>query len=215
MSKKFGIVLLVVLIFTLGLTACERSASTTSQVSTTPTGPAVPTAIKSTPLENPTKGTAEVAGAIPTAASQTEPATGTQPTVSAPTATKMPTAVPGTPGPIPTLTKPATYTLQQGEWPICIARRFDVDHTALLSLNNLAMNYIPPVGFVLQIPTTGSWSYGERARFAHPTNYTVKEGDTIYTTACYYGDVSPEGIIAANGLSAPYTLTPGQTIKIP
>jgi hypothetical protein len=33
--------------------------------------------------------------------------------------------------------------------------------------------------------------------------------------ACRYGDVDPMGIAAANGLSSPYTLTPGTTIQIP
>jgi hypothetical protein len=43
----------------------------------------------------------------------------------------------------------------------------------------------------------------------------LKTGDNIYIIACYYGDVDPLAIAAANGLSAPYTLTPGAVLSIP
>jgi LysM repeat protein len=165
-------------------------------------------------LENPTKGAPTATKAV--VVTDAAPAA-TEATVEATTAgtTAVTEAAATTPGVIPTLTKPATYTLQKGEWPICIARRFDVDHTELLTDNNLAMNTTPAEGTVLKIPATGSWSYGDRARFEHPTTYTVKADDTVYTVACYFGDVSPEAIIAANSLTTPYTLTAGQTLKIP
>jgi LysM repeat protein len=43
----------------------------------------------------------------------------------------------------------------------------------------------------------------------------VSSGETIYSIACYYGDVSPEAIIALNGLEEPYKLTAGQKLNIP
>ena len=137
-----------------------------------------------------------------------------QPTPVPPTV--VPTkAPPPVTGPIPTLKRPQTYTLQRGEWPICIARRFDLNMGDLLAINGLNMNSKPATGFVMQIPQSGNWSSGARALKSHPTSYTVVAGDTIYTVACSFGDVSPEGIIAANGLKSPYTLTAGTVINIP
>jgi LysM repeat protein len=69
-------------------------------------------------------------------------------------------------------------------------------------------------GETLTIPSTGTFP-GPRALLSHPTTYTVDAGDTIYWVACYYGDVYPMAIAAVNGLSSPYTLTPGSTIEIP
>ena len=116
---------------------------------------------------------------------------------------------------IPTVTRPATYTLQEGEFPYCIARRFNLDPADLISLNNLAADELVSPGTTLKIPQTGTWNGEGRVRNAHPDTYTVSSGETIYSIACYYGDVSPEAIIAANQLEAPYTLHSGQVLDIP
>ena len=52
--------------------------------------------------------------------------------------------------PIPTLDRPSTYTLQKGEWPICIARRYDVNLNDLFNLNGLNMESRPAMGAVLK-----------------------------------------------------------------
>lgn len=110
---------------------------------------------------------------------------------------------------------PATYTLQKGEHPFCIARRFNVNQSELLALNGLNLNSKVPVGFTLKIPQTGNPFVTERALMKHPTQYTVKAGDTIYTIACAFGDVSPDMIALANNLQPPYELSPGMTLQIP
>lgn len=118
---------------------------------------------------------------------------------------------------IPTLSRPSTYTLQKGEWPICIARRYDLNLNSLFSLNGLNMNSRPQVGAVLKIPSTGNWdssAHGSRALRSH-TDYKVQAGDSVYTIACYFGDVSPEGILAANGLGGAGDVKAGMTLKIP
>jgi LysM repeat protein len=115
----------------------------------------------------------------------------------------------------PTEGIPATYTLQKGEWPFCIARRFDVNQYDLLNINGLTLTSRPQVGLTLKIPQTGNEFVGERALKSHPTDYTVRAGDTIYTIACEFGDVSPDMIGLANGISAPYDLSAGQTLRIP
>lgn len=118
--------------------------------------------------------------------------------------------------PVPTATpgKPSSYTLQAGEHPYCIARRFDVNPVTMLSQSGLSGNSFPS-GTVLSIPQGGDGFPGARSLISHPDTYTVGQGDSIYSIACAYGDVDPNGIIAANGLEAPYRLTAGQTLHIP
>lgn len=115
----------------------------------------------------------------------------------------------------PTPGLPQTYALQKGEFPFCIARRFNLNQSELLNLNGLGLNSVVPVGFTLRIPQTGNHFSGQRALQSHPTKYTVVAGDTIYTVACKYGDVDPNGIIAVNNLKQPYSLSAGQVLQIP
>ncbi len=111
---------------------------------------------------------------------------------------------------------PDTYTLRAGEFPYCIARRFNVSPAALLSANGLNINSIVVPGTKLTIPKNASpFDSGSRALRSHPANYTVVSGDTVFSIACLYGDVDPRAIEEVNGLSGSYTLTPGQVIKIP
>jgi LysM repeat protein len=117
---------------------------------------------------------------------------------------------------IPTLIRPATYTLQKNENPFCIARRFNIDIGEVLSLNSLTTDSQPAAGTTLKLPNSGHfWSSGARMLVQHPATYTARSGDTIYQIACHYGDVSPEAIIAVNGLQEPYALTAGQVLSIP
>lgn len=120
--------------------------------------------------------------------------------------------VPTIPGGIPT-----TYTLQSGEWPFCIARRYNVDPNELRTLNGLADDEIVQPGLVLNIPQTGDPFPGTRAWHNHPDTYTVTgNGDTtIYGVACYYGDVFPQSIAQSNNLPLSTTLTIGQRLIIP
>jgi LysM repeat protein len=126
-----------------------------------------------------------------------------------------------TTGPLPTSapvgSRPASYTLQRGEFPYCIARRFDLNPQELLTRNGLttAEAYGLSTGTVLSIPQSGSFP-GTRALASHPATYTVvSSGETIYSVACKYGDVTPDAILQANGLSANPTLTVGQQLQIP
>ena len=71
---------------------------------------------------------------------------------------------------IPTLTRPSTYTLQKGEWPICIARRFDLDLASLFSANGLTMDSRPATGPYHEDPLHGQLEHLRLrlARSAHP-----------------------------------------------
>ncbi|HUI88769.1 MAG TPA: LysM peptidoglycan-binding domain-containing protein [Anaerolineales bacterium] len=174
-----------------------------------------------------TAGTASAATDTPTLQSGTfiTPLSGSSTPAVAVTFTPAPlTAVPLTSTPVgtvivPTVSAgvPATYTLQQGEFPYCIARRYNVDPNELKSLNGLRDWEIVQPGLVLQMPQTGNPFPGVRALHNHPDTYTVTgNGDTtVYGVACYYGDVFPETIAQANNLPLSTVLTAGQQLTIP
>ena len=116
----------------------------------------------------------------------------------------------------PVGTRPTEWTLKKGEFPYCIARRFDVNPDALLSLNGLSSGNIFYPNRTLKIPQTGSFP-GTRALRNHPTSYTVaSSSETVYGIACLFGDVRPEDIARASNLaSADVALTSGQQLSIP
>ena len=117
---------------------------------------------------------------------------------------------------IPAGSRPGTYTLQNGEYPYCIARRFNVDPEELLALNGLVDSQTVYPGKVLTIPQTGNPFPGSRMWHNHPDTYTVDlSSETISGVACYYGDIDPALIAQANGLSVNAALTVGQRLTIP
>jgi LysM repeat protein len=212
-----------VLLLAIGMAACNRPASKS------PTGAATATLAGGQLPTDQNMGVFEPFGTETAQANQGQPpqppatqeppavtATSQQPEAQQPTEQGGGGQQPAS-GNFPTVTPgiPTTYTLQKGEFPFCIARRFNVNQTELLAINGLTLNSRPDVGFTLKIPQTGNHFVSQRALKAHPTTYTVKAGDTIYTIACAFGDVSPDMIGLVNGLSAPYNLSVGQTLQIP
>jgi LysM repeat protein len=122
-------------------------------------------------------------------------------------------------GPLPTSapvgTRPTEYRLHRGEFPYCLARRFDVDPDALLRLNGLSSGTIFYADRTLKIPQSGSFP-GTRALRNHPATYTVSSsGETVYGIACLFGDVDPVAIATANNISVDATLTTSQQLSIP
>ena len=136
-----------------------------------------------------------------------------------PTKKVDPTAVPPTPVPTVMVSEypvPDTYTLHSGEFPYCIARRFDIAPSALLSANNLGSSSSISAGTVLTIPENApAYNLGARALRAHPITYVVQSGETVYSIACLFGDVDPRNIEAANNFTGDYVMSAGQTIQIP
>jgi len=199
MTKKLAVVIACVLSLMLLLSGCKLPAST-APVTETVESMTTPIRIQTDSPDTLTQtAAAKVAGT--TGASSTP----------APSNTPKPTNTVA----VPTLTRPAEYTLQEGEFLYCIARRFDLSVADLLELNGIGEDDLVSPGDVLQIPSTGSWEGDGRVLHAHPTTHTVSSGETVYTIACYYGDVSPEAIIAVNNLAEPYGLTAGQELAIP
>lgn len=141
--------------------------------------------------------------------------TGENPAVDTPEPGTQGGEQPVEPQPTVVVERPGNYTLQSGEFPYCIARRFNVNPSELLSLNGLSNGNLFQVGLVLKIPATGNPFPDARALRAHPAQYKVLSGDTIYGIACLFGDVDPRNIAAVNGLEAPFTVKPGQVLQIP
>lgn len=226
MNKKILTLVLVITLISLVLSACTRSATsknttggtataeipfpvgtldTSAQLTeivkqtqnsiSTPIVPTVKVPQVNTPVVAPTIAGLPTSAVAPTSAPR-------------PAATKPPVI-------LPTLSRPKTYTIQHGEWPICIARRYNLDLNSLLEANNLNMNSSPDPGTVLVIPQSGTWTSGDRALKAHPASYTVLSGDTINSIACKYGDVDPLAIATTNNLASPYTLNVGSVIQVP
>jgi len=137
----------------------------------------------------------------------------------APTEAVVPPPQPTAPEPIvaPTATPgiPTSYTLRTGEFPYCIARRFDVDPGALLRLNGLTSYSVYFAGMVLQIPQGTNGFPGNRALRPHPATYSVRPGDTLFTIACAFGDVDPNMIAYVNNISVNAKLSPGEVLNIP
>lgn len=208
MTKKLSPVIVSVVLFALLLSGCKMPASEAPEE---PTGEARTTPIRiQTDSPDFMTQTAIAKSANTATLEVTEEPEEEEPTP-IPTNTPQPTADVA----VPTVTRPAQYTLQEGEFPYCIARRFNLDPEDLLAVNNLGPNELVSPGTTLQIPQSGTWVGDGRVRNPHPTTHTVEAGETIYSIACYYGDVSPEAIIAVNGLEEPYDLTTGQALNIP
>ena len=235
MSKKYVSILFVLL--ALALSACNRTASTAPTATATPKAnfpkpvstsgmnaieiAGTQTAVATAGLPMPT-----IAGAdaglptfTPLAGVNLTPASNQPTSLPSPTVGSAATAIVVTAAPLATagpISKPSTYVLHQGEFPYCLARRFNVNPDELLSLNGLSNNqsYYAP-GTSITIPQSGGTFPGSRALKSHPAKYTVAYGDTIYSIACEFGDVDPMGIVSANSLSGSYSLTTGSSIQVP
>jgi LysM repeat protein len=118
--------------------------------------------------------------------------------------------------PVPVPENPGTYVLREGEFPYCIARRYNVNPNELIRESGIAPNQNNvPAGTTLVFPKSDRTFPGKRRLENHPTDYSVGEGQTIFSIACVFGDVDPQSIIAANNLQEPFTLTAGQVLHIP
>jgi len=210
------IALIVILVFSFA--ACTRSKSSgpvalPSSTSESTAFPLMPTSVGNAAATQTAVALAPHSGGGEPAPTSTMPSASptSVPTQSPPTFTPTPKPKPPTaPNRVP-----STYTLHQGEFPYCLARRFNVNPDTLLAVNGLSRGQWVYPGTTLTIPkNAGPFPY-QRALRAHPTTYTVQSGDTFYSIACLFGDVWPEAIAAANGMSVEANLTPGQIIKIP
>lgn len=153
----------------------------------------------------------------PSAEEGTEEAPTADPAADAEATVTPPVLDPTAAAPTAVVGKPASYTLEKGEFPYCIARRFNVDPKELLALNNLsntqAQTFQP--GLTLSIPQSGAVFPEPRARYTHPMTYTVPSATTVYGVACYFGDVDPAAIVSSNKIADPNNIAAGTVLNIP
>lgn len=206
MMKKSRLFFLsaIFMILVMMLAACSRSAST-GIPTTSPDEDQLNNILTSVASQAP-------GGGEQTATLQPPQDTPVATTAVPPTNTPKPT---NTPIPTPVLVVPDKYKLQKGEFPYCIARRFNIDITTLLNTNNLSLTQKFAEGLVLTIPQNAPAFKGDPALANHPADYTVKSGDTFYRIACVYGDVWPEEIAVANQMQLTDKLTAGTVLHIP
>jgi LysM repeat protein len=200
-----------------GQAQTAEAGGTTVMVTGTPGTPTTQSAVTVTGASlTPTVGTPDTQSAVTLLPVTIIPGGSTfTPTSQAGSTVVVPTISSGTVGPVP-----ASYTLQKGEWPYCIARRFNVNPDELLTLNGLSVSQSSALmpGLVLSIPKTGDPFPADRAwhPHTHGDSFTVQSsGTTIYDVACYFGDVDPVALAAANHLSVSSVLTTGQALTIP
>jgi len=220
MRKNLIRLLVTILLLGVTLTACERPATRAPQATATAKG-GIPFPVATQPqiVKDFTSLTQTAsAGGQPNIVTNTPPfviptsaATPTRGILSTPVPTATRLVYPS-----PTPGRPETYTLQDGETLYCLARRFDVDPVDLMDLNGLDLNTAAmlAIGTELKIPQSSSFP-GSRVLHNHPDTYTVDPGDAIGSVACYYGDLTPEAILAYNGLKPGTSLSTGQVLQIP
>jgi LysM repeat protein len=209
------------------LAASPTPVGTVNQTIQAPTSTTVEPIVSETPLAPVVSETI----AAPTASEMTPLPTAietTAPSPVAPTATTSPIQVlptayptvqqglqPVSPMIPPTSVRPSVYILQKGEFPWCLARRFDIDPRQLMCVNGFCNGQVFYPGQVILIPQQ-AWPFpGQRALRPHPATYTVRRGDTIYKIACYFGDIDPILLAQINNIPQPYRLQVGQVLMLP
>jgi LysM repeat protein len=158
--------ILLVVVLTTSLSACRLAASSGPEGAATEEFP-VPGTTES-PSDIEIAATATVQAGENAGGGSNQPVAVTEtPLPVVPTNTAEPVQyVQATPG-IPT-----AYVLKYGEFPFCIARRYNVDQYELLAINGLGLNSPTYVGMTLKIPQTGNHFDG-MLRQSSSANYTV------------------------------------------
>ena len=113
---------------------------------------------------------------------------------------------------------PDSYTIVRGDTISAIARRFNVDTTAVLQLNNLSATTLIYPGQTIKLKGTAAAAPAKPAPSAPSTQgsatvYTVVAGDTLGAIAAKHG-VPLSSIFSWNGLSGSSIIYPGQKIKV-
>ena len=210
--KKNHMLIFVVIISSLMFSACTMSASTPPPI--TPTTnlseiarQATETAIAKTPKSGETQdpdATTDPEGELTATVAEADIPTSTPEAVE----TEEPEA--GTEYAVPD-----SYTLHEGDFVFCLARRFNLLPEDIMTYNGIASGTIFYPGETITLPASARAFVGNRALQYHPSTYSVVYGDTLYSIACLYGDVDPRAIAAANDIDIDQALTPGTVLQIP
>lgn len=120
-----------------------------------------------------------------------------------PTSTPLPAAVTG----------PISYMVKSGDWLYQIAREHNVDPGALIAANpQINPNAVLEPGTVITIP--GSSTPVPAAATTGEKTYVVKAGDNLFRIGL--NNATTYLVLAQlNNIPAPYTVYPGQVLKLP
>lgn len=133
-----------------------------------------------------------------------------------PTQTPVPTTAPqptDAPTPQPTPVPENVYTVQPGDHLIQIAEDLGVDWRDIVTMNNLAYPYLVSPGQVLILSAQNTVSDNQQTEPTYEL-YTVQKGEHLMQIARAL-DIEWVKIAELNNLAAPYTVNPGQQLKIP
>lgn len=113
---------------------------------------------------------------------------------------------------------PDSYTVVRGDTISAIARRFNLDTTAVLQLNKLSATTLIYPGQTIKLKGTAAAAPAQPAPPApsapsSATVYTVVSGDTLGAIAAKHG-VTLSNIFSWNGLNGSSIIYPGQKIKV-
>jgi len=224
-NQRLRILVLAIFIASVVLVAaCTRSASTPPPS----TGEEEPQSVQ--PVDDTQATMDAVRSAILTQTAQVDDGSKTgeeTPGADLPAVTATP-IITGTPptaaeSPSPTAGGITEYTVLPGDWIWKIARDFNVDPQEIIDLNGLSLPSQIKPGMTLQIPapasqpapTVTSEAPSETGTpQATSTVHTVQPGEWIWQIARLY-NVDAEDIIAANNLTDPTWIYPGQELIIP
>lgn len=111
--------------------------------------------------------------------------------------------------------KPNTtyYTVKKGDTLSAIGTMYGVNWKDIASLNNISSPYIIYVGQSIKIPVNGSSTQSQPTKVETKKTYTVKSGDTLSGIGAKTG-VNWKTIASLNGIKSPYTIYPGQVLKL-
>lgn len=220
LKNRYFLTTLCVLIFAgLALAACTRSATTDVAPTTPPEGvggggegPTGDASANQTAIANSATMQAILsAGQTQTAQAALGGGDKGQPT-NTPTAPAvvLPT---NTPVPQPSATTapagPKQYTVKSGDWLYKIAREHGITPQELLAANpTINPDAVLKPGTVLTVPAPGTGG-GDGGK-----TYVVKPGDNLFRIALNNG-TTYQKLAELNNIPAPYTVYPGQVLKLP
>lgn len=104
------------------------------------------------------------------------------------------------------------YIVKKGDTLSSIGSKYNVNWKDIANLNNISNPYIIYVGQSIKIPVKGNTTNIQPQQNTQRT-YTVKSGDTLSGIGSKLG-VNWKDIASKNGISSPYTIYPGQVLKI-
>lgn len=130
-------------------------------------------------------------------------------------------------GGMKTLQADTEITVVAGDTLYSLAKKYNVSAEEIAEINNLSEPYVLSVGQKLSIPKTIEVNTVQTVEVVKPNNIvnqtktrvalreiTVEAGDTLYSISRKYS-VPVNDLAVMNGISAPFTVSVGQKLKVP